>query len=73
MITEVDLPLTSIHGVLHRRPSLLRSTVVFLLVEAEAIGVEEEAVDEIATSTSLVKILLFWVFMFLGCSPRIKL
>jgi len=29
MITGADLPLTSIHGVLHRRPSLLRSTVVF--------------------------------------------
>ena len=28
MITGADLPLTSIHGVLHRRPSLLRSTVV---------------------------------------------
>jgi len=24
MITGADLPLTSIHGVLHRRPSLLR-------------------------------------------------
>jgi len=55
MITGADLPLTSIHGVLHRRPSLLRSRVVsrFLLVEAEAIGVEAEAVDEIAGSTSL--------------------
>ena len=29
MITGADLPLTSVHGVLHRRPSLLRSTVVF--------------------------------------------
>ena len=29
MITGADLPLTYIHGVLHRRPSLLRSTVVF--------------------------------------------
>jgi len=29
MITGADLPLTSIHGVLHRRPSLLRSTAVF--------------------------------------------
>jgi len=29
MTTGVDLPLTSIHGVLHRKPSLLRSTVVF--------------------------------------------
>ena len=29
MITGADLPLTSIHGVLHRRPSVLRSTVVF--------------------------------------------
>jgi len=29
MITGVDLPLTSIHGVLHRRTSLLRSRVVF--------------------------------------------
>jgi len=29
MIIGADLPLTSIHGVLHRRPSLLRSTVVF--------------------------------------------
>jgi len=29
MITGADLPSTSIHGVLHRRPSLLRSTVVF--------------------------------------------
>jgi len=31
MITGVDLPLTSIHGVLRRRPSLLRSTVLFSL------------------------------------------
>jgi len=55
MITGADLPLTSIHGVLHRRPSLLRSTVVFsFFVEAEAIGVETEKVDEIAASTSLV-------------------
>jgi len=38
MITGADLPLTGIHGVLHSRPRLLRSTVVFLL--AEAIGVE---------------------------------
>ena len=29
MVTRADLPLTSIHGVLHRRRSLLRSTVVF--------------------------------------------
>jgi len=29
MITGTDFPLTSIHGVLHKRPSLLRSTVVF--------------------------------------------
>jgi len=29
MLTRAYLPLTSIRGVLHRRPSLLRSTVVF--------------------------------------------
>jgi len=29
MITGADLPLSSIHGFLDRRPSLLRSTVVF--------------------------------------------
>jgi len=59
MITGADLPLTSIHGVLHRRPSLLRSTVVFsffLLLEAEALGVEAEAVVEITASTSLIPI-----------------
>ena len=31
MITGADLPLTSIHDVLNRRTSLLRSTVVFSL------------------------------------------
>jgi len=58
MITGTDLPLTSIHGILHRRPSPVKNqrsfSRFFLLVEAEAIGVEAEAVDEIAASTSLV-------------------
>jgi len=57
MITGADLPLSSIHRVLHRRPSPQRSFSRLLLaegeaVEAEAIGVE--AVDELAASTSLV-------------------
>jgi len=60
MITGADLPLTSIHGVHHRRPVLCygqRSFSRFLLVEAEVIGVEAEAVDEIAASTSLLTML----------------
>jgi len=32
MITGADLPLSSIHGVLHRRPSLLRSMGVFSFI-----------------------------------------
>jgi len=49
MITGANLPLTSIHGILHRRCSLLNqwSFSHFLLVEAEA-------VDELAASTSLL-------------------
>jgi len=44
-------------GVNLKPPPPLRTPLVQALLEAEAIGVEVEAVDEIAASTSLVLII----------------